>query len=138
MITVLFVKLPKHIQDSLDDTILFHMEESLQESFPHTVYDMTDEGIFVFRETLHQKNPVTFADYMQEGIFFKNFLLQNHIATEENYKEFFALRTQNSPETKKAPSPSDLDAFIAPVDRNDPKLQAVLKRLEGLRERKTL
>lgn len=135
-ITTLFIKIPEEMQETIAEEKMLEMEEDLQKISPKTLVEILQKGIFLFREELSGTEKVTFADYMEEGKYMKNFLLQNALATEENYKTFFVLQEREiANDDKKSPNMDDLDAMIAIVDKNDPKLLEVLAKLEKLKKK---
>ena len=124
------------MQETIAEEKMLEMEEDLQKISPKTLVEILQKGIFLFREELSGTEKVTFADYMEEGKYMKNFLLQNALATEENYKTFFVLQEREiANDDKKSPNMDDLDAMIAIVDKNDPKLLEVLAKLEKLKKK---
>lgn len=136
IITTLFIKIPEEMQETIAEEKMLEMEEDLQKISPKTLVEILQKGIFLFREELSGTEKVTFADYMEEGKYMKNFLLQNALATEENYKTFFVLQEREiANDDKKSPNMDDLDAMIAIVDKNDPKLLEVLAKLEKLKKK---
>lgn len=142
LIMMLVVSLPPCDFESLEAALLA-LEESFLVNFPETFFEISPEKITVFREDFAVRENVTFADYMAEGKILKKFLLENNLANEENYKWFFSLESaenlwKNANMNENFPSkmytPKELDLFIAKVDKNDPKLVAVMKKLENLQK----
>lgn len=99
------------------------------------IYDFSSNEIIVYRQKFIDNEAISFVDYMEEWKILKNFLLENHLATEENYKNFFSLKKENltAPESAQK-SPEELDKLIARVDKNDPKLLDVLSQIQKIKK----
>ncbi len=134
-ITVLFIKIDEKKQSIIGEEKIFAIEEALQNLNKNILLEITSDGFFVYREDLKNKENVVFLDFIEEGKFFKKILIENTIASEEDYKQFFALKQLNIvQEEQKIPNNDDIDRMIAKVDRNDPKLLEVLSKIEKIKK----
>ena len=76
---------------SLDDIFII-LEEKIVEYFPHLEYDLTHNTLIIQNNNFIANDTISFADYIEEGKFLKAFLLEHHLANENNYKTFFSLQ----------------------------------------------
>lgn len=61
-------------------------------------------------------------------------MIENNLANEENYKQFFSLVEQDASSKNPQKSGDELDSLIAKVDKNDPKLLDVLSQISRIKK----
>lgn len=101
-------------------------------------YEIQETKILVWNENFLNNENISFADYLEAGKILKNFSIHNGLFTEESYKNFFKMEKLEPEEhlpTEQMPSTETLDAMIAKVDKNDPKLLEVLAKIETIRKK---
>lgn len=106
--------------------------------FPDLEYETRENKILVWNENFINRENISFVDYQEIGKKLKNFGLENQIFNDENYKNFFKMEKLEPEEhlpTEQMPSTETLDAMIAKVDKNDPKLLEVLAKIETIRKK---
>lgn len=115
--------------------IFANLEEQFLALGEDLIYDFSSDEIIVYREKFLGNDAISFVDYMEEWKILKNFLLENNLATEENYKNFFSLKKEElTTAEKQQKSPEELDKLIAKVDKNDPKLLDVLSKIQKIKK----
>ena len=105
--------------------------------FPDLEYETRENKILVWNENFINRENISFVDYQEIGKKLKNFGLENQIFNDENYKNFFKMEKLKTGEHLPAgqmPSTDALDAMIAKVDKNDPKLLEILE-IEKIRKK---
>lgn len=115
---VLFDKID--FSDKLQEKIIL-LEENLLKN-ENLEFDISEKEIIIYNKNFFDNDKISFLDYMEEGKILKNFLLENNLATENNYKIFFKIKKIEFLEN---PNEIDLNKFIAEVPKNDKKLLAV-------------
>ena len=101
-------------------------------------YEIQATKILVWNENFLNNENISFADYLEAGKILKNFGIHNSLFTEESYKNFFKIEKLELAEPLsrgQMPSTETLDAMIAKVDKNDPKLLEVLAKIEKIRKK---
>lgn len=130
------------------EDIFIKLEELISESLPDLEYDFLEDSIILYRNNYINNDSISFIDYLEEGKILKNFLIENDIANENNYKQFFSLQKREldiyNSEIEQANEqewqqervllPSELDALIVKVDKNDPKLLDVLNKIKNIKK----
>lgn len=117
------------------------LSDQLEEIFlelPDLQYEIQATKILVWNENFLNNENISFADYLEAGKILKNFGIQNELFTEEDYKNFFKIEKLEREEflpREQVPSVDALDAMIAKVDKNDPKLLEVLAKIETIRKK---
>lgn len=137
----------ENIEENMLEDIFVKLEETISDSFPDIAYDFSLKQCILYRNEYINNENISFSDYLEEGKMLKNFLIENNLATENNYKKFFSLEkreldiydseigqtNEQESQEERILLPSELDALIAPVDKNDPKLLEVLERIKKLK-----
>lgn len=100
-------------------------------------YQIEENFIIIFNQNYKNNEKINFTDYIEVGKILKNFLIENNLANNENYKNFFKIEKKII-EEKTEISIKKLDSMIAKVDKNDPKLLEVLGKLEKIKNKKSL
>lgn len=100
-------------------------------------YQIEENLIIIFNQNYKNNEKINFTDYIEVGKILKNFLIENNLANNENYKNFFKIEKKII-EEKTEISIEKLDSMIAKVDKNDPKLLEVLGKLEKIKNKKSL
>lgn len=103
--------------DFLQEKIIF-LEENLAKN-NNLEFDISEKEIIIYNKNFFWDEKINFSNYMEEWKILKNFLLENNLATLENYKNFFKIKRLEIPEN---PGEIDLNKFIAKVPENDKKL----------------
>lgn len=119
------------------DKLSDQLEEIFLE-FPDLEYEIQETKILVWNEKFLNNENISFADYLEAGKILKNFGIQNGLFAEESYKNFFKIEKLELAEPLsrgQMPSTETLDAMIAKVDKNDPKLLEVLAKIETIRKK---
>lgn len=98
-------------------------------------YQIEENLIIIFNQNYKNNEKTNFTDYIEVGKILKNFLIENNLANNENYKNFFKIEKKII-EEKTEISIEKLDSMIAKVDKNDPKLLEVLGKLEKIKNKK--
>lgn len=137
----------ENIEENMLEDIFVKLEETISDSFPDIAYDFSLKQCILYRNEYINNENISFSDYLEEGKMLKNFLIENNLATENNYKKFFSLEkreldiydseigqtNEQESQEERILLPSELDVLIAPVDKNDPKLLEVLERIKKLK-----
>lgn len=124
-----------------ENILIENFSDSLAEiflDFPDLEYETRENKILVWNENFINRENISFVDYQEIGKKLKNFGLENQIFNDENYKNFFKMEKLKTGEHLPAgqmPSADALDAMIAKVDKNDPKLLDALAQLDKLRKK---
>lgn len=121
----------------LSESFSDQLEEIFLE-FPDLEYEIQETKILVWNENFLNNENISFADYLEAGKILKNFGIQNGLFAEESYKKFFKIEKLELAEPLsrgQMPSTETLDAMIAKVDKNDPKLLEVLAKIEKIRKK---
>lgn len=100
-------------------------------------YQIEENFIIIFNQNYKNNEKINFTDYIEVGKILKNFLIENNLANNENYKNFFKIEKKII-EEKTEISIEKLDSMIFKVDKNDPKLLEVLGKLEKIKNKKSL
>lgn len=100
-------------------------------------YQIEENFIIIFNQNYKNNEKTNFTDYIEVGKILKNFLIENNLANNENYKNFFKIEKKII-EEKTEISIEKLDSMIFKVDKNDPKLLEVLGKLEKIKNKKSL
>lgn len=98
-------------------------------------YQIEENLIIIFNQNYKNNEKINFTDYIEAGKILKNFLIENNLANNENYKNFFKIEKKII-EEKTEISIEKLDSMIFKVDKNDPKLLEVLGKLEKIKNKK--
>lgn len=128
--------------------IFIKLEELISEFLPELEYDFLEDSIILYRNNYINNDNVSFVNYLEEGKILKNFLIENDIANENNYKQFFSLQkreldiyhseieqiNEQEWQQERVLLPSELDALIVKVDKNDPKLLDVLNKIKNIKK----
>ena len=121
----------------LSENFSDQLEEIFLE-FPDLEYEIQETKILVWNENFLNNENISFGDYLEIGKKLKTFGLENQIFNDENYKNFFKIEKLELEEhllTEQMPSTETLDAMIAKVEKNDPKLLEVLAKIEKIRKK---
>lgn len=121
----------------LSESFSDQLEEIFLE-FPDLEYEIQETKILVWNEKFLNNENISFGDYLEIGKKLKTFGLENQIFNDENYKNFFKIEKLELEEhlpTEQMPSVDFLDAMIAKVEKNDPKLLEVLAKIETIRKK---
>lgn len=121
----------------LSESFSDQLEEIFLE-FPDLEYEIQETKILVWNEKFLNNENISFGDYLKIGKKLKTFGLENQIFNDENYKNFFKIEKLELAEPLsrgQMPSVDFLDAMIAKVDKNDPKLLEVLAKIETIRKK---
>ncbi|MDO4874424.1 MAG: hypothetical protein Q4A35_04470 [Candidatus Gracilibacteria bacterium] len=121
----------------LSESFSDQLEEIFLE-FPDLEYEIQETRILVWNEKFLNNENISFGDYLEIGKKLKTFGLKNQIFNDENYKNFFKIEKLELAEPLsrgQMPSTETLDAMIAKVDKNDPKLLEVLAKIEKIRKK---
>ena len=119
------------------DKLSDQLEEIFLE-FPDVEYEIQETRILVWNEKFLNNENISFGDYLKIGKKLKTFGLENQIFNDENYKNFFKMEKLELAEPLsrgQMPSVDFLDAMIAKVEKNDPKLLEVLAKIEKIRKK---
>lgn len=122
---------------SFSDKLSDQLEEIFLE-LPDLQYEIQATKILVWNENFLNNENISFADYLEAGKILKNFGIQNGLFAEEDYKNFFKIEKLEREEPLprgQVPSVDALDAMIAKVEKNDPKLLEVLAKIETIRKK---
>ena len=101
-------------------------------------YEIQETKILVWNEKSLNNENISFGDYLEIGKKLKTFGLEKHIFNDDNYKNFLKIEKLELEEhllTEQMPSTETLDAMIAKVEKNDPKLLEVLAKIETIRKK---
>jgi hypothetical protein len=118
----------------LSESFSDQLEEIFLE-FPDLEYEIQETRILVWNEKFLNNENISFGDYLEIGKKLKTFGLKNQIFNDENYKNFFKIEKLELAEPLsrgQMPSTETLDAMIAKVEKNDPKLLEVLAKIEKI------
>ena len=121
----------------LSESFSDQLEEIFLE-FPDLEYEIQETKILVWNEKFLNNENISFGDYLEIGKKLKTFGLENQIFNDENYKNFFKMEKLELAEPLsrgQMPSTETLDAMIAKVEKNDPKLLEVLAKIEKIRKK---
>lgn len=121
----------------LSESFSDQLEEIFLE-FPDLEYEIQETKMLVWNEKFLNNENISFGDYLEIGKKLKTFGLENQIFNDENYKNFFKIEKLELAEPLsrgQMPSVDFLDAMIAKVDKNDPKLLEVLAKIETIRKK---
>ncbi|MGP1583495.1 MAG: hypothetical protein ACTTH6_04715 [Candidatus Altimarinota bacterium] len=121
----------------LSESFSDQLEEIFLE-FPDLEYEIQEMKMLVWNEKFLNNENISFGDYLEIGKKLKTFGLENQIFNDENYKNFFKIEKLELAEPLsrgQMPSVDFLDAMIAKVDKNDPKLLEVLAKIETIRKK---
>jgi hypothetical protein len=121
----------------LSENFSDQLEEIFLE-FPDLEYEIQETKILVWNEKSLNNENISFGDYLEIGKKLKTFGLEKQIFNDENYKNFFKIEKLELEEhllTEQMPSTETLDAMIAKVEKNDPKLLEVLAKIEKIRKK---
>lgn len=121
----------------LSESFSDQLEEIFLE-FPDLEYEIQETKILVWNEKFLNNENISFGDYLKIGKKLKTFGLENQIFNDENYKNFFKIEKLELAEPLSRGqmlSVDFLDAMIAKVDKNDPKLLEVLAKIETIRKK---
>lgn len=130
------------------EDIFIKLEELISEFLPELEYDFLEDSIILYRNNYINNDSISFVNYFEEGKILKNFLIENDIANENNYKQFFSLQkreldiyhskieqaNEQEWQQERVLLPSELDALIVKVDKNDPKLVDVLNKIKNIKK----
>ncbi len=135
----MFIKtLSLHFSESISSNDFSDVLEEAFLELPDLQYEIQATKILVWNENFLNNENISFADYLEAGKILKNFGIQNELFTEEDYKNFFKMEKLEREEPLprgQVPSADALDAMIATVDKNDPKLLDALAQLDKLRKK---
>jgi hypothetical protein len=135
----MFIKsLSLHFHESISSNDFSDALEEVFLELPDLQYEIQATKILVWNENFINRENISFVDYQEIGKKLKNFGLENQIFNDENYKNFFKMEKLKTGEHLPAgqmPSTEALDAMIAKVDKNDPKLLEVLAKIETIRKK---
>ena len=121
----------------LSESFSDQLEEIFLE-FPDLEYEIQETKILVWNEKFLNNENISFGDYLEIGKKLKTFGLENQIFNDENYKNSFKMEKLEPEEhlpTEQMLSVDFLDAMIAKVEKNDPKLLEVLAKIEKIRKK---
>lgn len=116
-----------NFDENMQEKIIF-LEEELAKN-ENLEFDISEKEILIYNKKFFDDENISFKDYIQEWSLLKNFLLENNLATNDNYKQFFKIKKLNFSKNWES---LDLDKYIAKVDENDEKLLEVEKFLKNL------
>lgn len=113
---------------SVSEELVFKLEEELLNKNLGFIFDINEDNITFHKDDFLNNEKVWFSEYIEPWKFMKEFLIENKIATLENYKEYFKI-------TKKETTPeNNLDALIAEVPKDDEKLNEALAFLSKIKK----
>ena len=121
-----------------ENILIENFSDSLAEiflDFPDVEYEIQETKILIWNQKFLNNENISFGDYLEIGKRLKTFGLENQIFNDENYKNFFKMEKLELAEPLsrgQMPSTETLDAMIAKVDKNDPKLLEVLAKIEKI------
>lgn len=118
-----------NFDENIQEKIIF-LEEELAKN-ENLEFDISEKEILIYNKKFFDDEKISFKDYIQEWSLLKNFLLENNLATNYNYKQFFKIKKLNFSKNWES---LDLDKYIAKVDKNDEKLLEVEKFLKNLKK----
>lgn len=118
-----------NFDENMQEKIIF-LEEELAKN-ENLEFDISEKEILIYNKKFFDDEKISFKDYIQEWSLLKNFLLENNLATNDNYKQFFKIKKLNFSKNWES---LDLDKYIAKVDENDEKLLEVEKFLKNLKK----
>lgn len=118
-----------NFDENMQEKIIF-LEEELAKN-ENLEFDISEKEILIYNKKFFDDENISFKDYIQEWSLLKNFLLDNKLATNDNYKQFFKIKKLNFSKNWES---LDLDKYIAKVDENDEKLLEVEKFLKNLKK----
>ena len=124
-----------------ENILIENFSDSLAEIFldlPDVEYEIQETKILIWNQKFLNNENISFGDYLEIGKRLKTFGLENQIFNDENYKNFFKMEKLELAEPLsrgQMPSTETLDAMIAKVDKNDPKLLEVLAKIETIRKK---
>ncbi len=124
-----------------ENILIENFSDSLAEiflDFPDVEYEIQETKILIWNQKFLNNENISFGDYLEIGKRLKTFGLENQIFHDENYKNFFKIEKLELEEhllTEQMPSTETLDAMIAKVEKNDPKLLEVLAKIETIRKK---
>lgn len=118
-----------NFDENMQEKIIF-LEEELAKN-ENLEFDISEKEILIYNKKFFDDENISFKDYIQEWSLLKNFLLENNLATNDNYKQFFKIKKLNFSKNWES---LDLDKYIAKVDENDEKLLEVEKFLKNLKK----
>ena len=95
--------------------------------------EMTEKEILLFNKNFFDNEKIWFIDYVSEWKILKQFLLDNSLATEQNYKTFFKIKKVDFLDTTWDIN-KQLDSMIAKVEPNDKKLLEIDTFLKNLKK----
>ncbi len=95
--------------------------------------EMTEKEILLFNKNFFDNEKIWFIDYVSEWKILKQFLLDNSLATEQNYKTFFKIKKVDFLDTTWDIN-KQLDSMIAKVEPNDKKLLEIDAFLKNLKK----
>lgn len=95
--------------------------------------EMTEKEILLFNKNFFDNEKIWFIDYVSEWKILKQFLLDNSLATEQNYKTFFKIKKVDFLDTTLDIN-KQLDSMIAKVEPNDKKLLEIDAFLKNLKK----
>lgn len=95
--------------------------------------EMTEKEILLFNKNFFDNEKIWFIDYVSEWKILKQFLLDNSLATEQNYKTFFKIKKVDFLDTTWDIN-KQLDSMIAKVEPNDKKLLEIDAFLRNLKK----
>lgn len=95
--------------------------------------EITEKEILLFNKNFFDNEKIWFIDYVSEWKILKQFLLDNSLATEQNYKTFFKIKKVDFLDTTWDIN-KQLDSMIAKVEPNDKKLLEIDAFLKNLKK----
>lgn len=95
--------------------------------------EITEKEILLFNKNFFDNEKIWFIDYVAEWKILKQFLLDNSLATEQNYKTFFKIKKVDFLDTTWDIN-KQLDSMIAKVEPNDKKLLEIDAFLKNLKK----
>ena len=95
--------------------------------------EITEKEILLFNKNFFDNEKIWFIDYVSEWKILKQFLLDNSLATEQNYKTFFKIKKVDFLDTTWDIN-KQLDSMIAKVEPNDKKLLEIDTFLKNLKK----
>lgn len=95
--------------------------------------EITEKEILLFNKNFFDNEKIWFIDYVAEWKILKQFLLDNSLATEQNYKTFFKIKKVDFLDPTWDIN-KQLDSMIAKVEPNDKKLLEIDSFLKNLKK----
>ena len=95
--------------------------------------EITEKEILLFNKIFFDNEKIWFIDYVAEWKILKQFLLDNSLATEQNYKTFFKIKKVDFLDPTWDIN-KQLDSMIAKVEPNDKKLLEIDAFLKNLKK----